>query len=75
MAVLVFSSVTYALKAQRVIAGAGINAELIRTARIREIKGCGYGVRVADSDLRTASGEVAEEGIKVLTVINNDGKA
>ncbi len=67
--ILVFSSVTYALKAQKALNESGISSELIRSPRVREIRGCGYGLRIAEKDKKAASASAARAGATVLAVL------
>ncbi len=45
--ILVFSSVTYALKAQRILARHRIYTTLTRSPQVTAVRGCGYGLRLA----------------------------
>lgn len=44
---LIFSSVTYALKAQRLLSGYRIYTTLTRTPEVTAVRGCGYGLRLS----------------------------
>lgn len=43
---LVLSSVTYAHKAQSILSRAGIRSTIMRSAAVRAVKGCAYGLRL-----------------------------
>lgn len=74
--ILVFSSVTTALQAQKKLSSAGISSALVRTPRVRELRGCGYGLCVSDrTTARRAAAVCSENGIKPLAVIEDDRKA
>lgn len=45
---LVFTSVTYAIKAQRILASRHIHTTLTRSPTVTALRGCGYGLRLAD---------------------------
>ena len=69
--ILVFSSITYALKARDLLAHASINAEIIRSPRVREIRGCGYGLKIDDDDSQSAANICAASGIKILKTLDD----
>ncbi len=67
---LVFSSVTYAIKAQRLLAFNHIYTELTRSAAVTAVRGCGYGLRLTDSGkLATALNLLNQNGIVSLASI------
>ncbi len=45
---LIFSSITYALKAQRLLSDSQIYSTLTRSPAVTAVRGCGYGLRLAD---------------------------
>lgn len=52
---LVFTSVTYAIKAQRLLAAKHIHTVLTRSPAVTALRGCGYGLRLyKDDDLPNA---------------------
>ena len=63
------SSVTYALKAQSVLAREGIGTRLEKLTRNRSLKGCGYGLRVEESKLSKAQALLKNEGVKIVEII------
>lgn len=67
---LIFSSVTYALKAQRLLSGYRIYTTLTRSPAVTAVRGCGYGLRIADT-LRTEEAKrlLAENGINTLDTV------
>lgn len=67
---LVFTSVTYALKAQRLLAAQHIHSALTRSSAVRAVRGCGYGLRLADaSRSEEAKQLLAQNGIRVLGAV------
>lgn len=64
--ILVFSSITYALKAREILSRASITSTLIRSARVREIRGCGFGLKLDDGDVASATSICAASGIRIL---------
>ncbi|MBR6594171.1 MAG: DUF3343 domain-containing protein [Clostridia bacterium] len=67
---LIFSSVTYALKAQRLLAGHRIYTVLSRSPEVTAVRGCGYGLRLNnDAQLNDALQLLAEGGVKQLGTV------
>lgn len=69
-AILVMSSVTYALKAQGILARHGIGTRLEKLNKNRSLKGCGYGLRIEKSKLDAAERLLAEENIRIVEIID-----
>lgn len=69
--ILVFSSITYALKARDLLSRASIDSELIRSPRVREVRGCGYGLRIADDEAASANSVCSAAGIKILKTLDD----
>ena len=42
--IIVFSSITYALKAQELLKSNGVYANITRSRAVRNLRGCGYGL-------------------------------
>ena len=72
--ILVFSSITYALKAQKILTAASVPTELVRSPRVREVRGCGYGLKMSDKDVTAAENACAATGIKVIGKLNDINK-
>lgn len=68
--ILVMSSVTYALKAQGLLARQGIGTRLEKLNKNRSLKGCGYGLRIERSKLGIAERLLAEENIRIVEIID-----
>jgi len=67
---LVFTSVTYALKAQRLLASRHIHSVLSRSPAVTAARGCGYGLRLSDeSRLDEARSLVKEKGIFLVATV------
>lgn len=64
--ILVLSSVTYALEAKEILGKQQIHSALTRSAAIRKVRGCGYGVRVGSADRARAEALLRDAGIRVL---------
>lgn len=67
--IIVMSSVTYALKAQSVLAREGIGTRLEKLTRNRTLKGCGYGLRIEKSKLAEAESLLKKEGVRIVEII------
>lgn len=66
--IIVLSSVTYAMKARDLLAEHGIRSELTRSAAIRKVRGCGYGLRIRTRDRESAELFLIQAGINILGV-------
>ncbi len=69
---LVFSSVTYALKAMSSLTEKGIRSRLEKMKDIPSLGSCGYVLVVSAIDLENAVETVNSNGIKILAIF--DGK-
>lgn len=68
---VIFSSVTYALKAQRLLALHRIYTTLIRSVAVTSVRGCGYGLRLADGSAAAKALKLLEdEGIPNLGTVS-----
>ena len=66
---LVLSSVTYAQKAQRILASAGIRSTIMRSAAVRAVKGCAYGLRLQAEQVDQAVEILTAQSIGVLAIV------
>ena len=66
----VLSSVTYAMKASKLLAYEGIPSSPVKTTEVRKVRGCGYGISVR-SGCERAKAILAGNGIKILGVIGD----
>ncbi len=62
---LVLTSVTYAYKASRILASAGIRADPVRSPEVLKVRGCGYGVKF-EGDCEAAESLLARAGVTVV---------
>jgi hypothetical protein len=67
--IMVMSSVTYALKAQGILAREGIGTRLEKLNKSQTLKGCGYGLRVDKSKLPEAAAIMKREKIRIIEII------
>ncbi|MBO5403367.1 MAG: DUF3343 domain-containing protein [Clostridia bacterium] len=63
--VLVLTSMTYASKAQETLKRKGINSTLTRSAQVRQIRGCGYGIQIDTAFAEEAERILAQNGIRI----------
>ena len=68
--ILVMSSVTYALKAQGLLARNGFGTRLEKLHKNRSLRGCGYGLRIEKTKVRAAENILAEENIRIVEIID-----
>ena len=66
--ILVLSSITYAMKARDLLKDHGIPSLLTRSAAIRRVRGCGYGVRIAPEHRTQAEALLQDAEIHVLGI-------
>ena len=67
--ILVLSSVTYAMKAERLLASAGIYSSPIKTGEVVKVRGCGYGLKISgNGNCDRAKMIIENNGIKILGV-------
>lgn len=67
--ILVLTSMTYASKAQEILKQSGIHGTLTRTAQVRQIRGCGYGLQIDGNVKVTAENILKENGIKIAGTV------
>ncbi len=63
--VIIVSSVTYAVKGQKLLSEAGITSSLTRAEGVRAVKGCGYGLRIRGS-IHDAALVLRKNDIRIL---------
>ncbi len=59
------SSVTYAVKGQRLLSGEGIRSRIERTPRRMSDKGCGYSLAVSEDKAEASESILRKNGIKI----------
>lgn len=67
---LVVSSITYAMRGQKLLENHGIPSHIERDIKALAKYGCGYGLRVSVGSDQTAKEILSSNGIKVLAVID-----
>ncbi len=67
--IIIFSSVTYALKAQGAFEREGIRSKLEKLKKNQALHGCGYGLKVMNSDLLRARNIAERERIKIIDIL------
>ncbi len=66
--VIVLTSMTYAYKAQEILNRHKINNSLTRNAQTSRIRGCGYGLRIDESQSGYVQRLLLENGIKIAGI-------
>lgn len=69
--ILIFSSITYALKAQGIFDKEGIKSKLEKLKKERTLNGCGYGLKIKNSDVIRAKNAVERERIKIIEILDS----
>ena len=67
--IFVLSSVTYALKGKKILENHKIASSLIKSGNLKDLRGCGYGLKISFADKEKAYSALSTEGIKILEVI------
>ena len=67
--IFVLSSVTYAMKGRDLLAESGIPSVLTRSAAIRKVRGCGYGLQVKSSLRERAEAILKKAGIALQGIV------
>ena len=67
--ILIFTSVTYALKARGILEGQKIKARLEKLKKNQIYNGCTYGLKIKNSDVLEAKRICEENGIKIIEIM------
>lgn len=70
--IIILSSVTYALKGQKILSENGIPSDIVRTSGVRSVRGCAFGLRVGGA-VQSAAAILKNAGIKIYGY-TGDGK-
>ena len=68
--IIIFSSVTYALKAQGIFEREGIKSRLEKLRKEKSLHGCGYGLKVKNFDVIRAKLVSERERIKIIDILD-----
>ena len=66
---ILFSSVTWALRAQKLLESRGVRTNMRKVAKIAPGGGCGYGLELIGSELRIAVRILGANGIKHIGTV------
>ena len=69
--ILIFSSITYALKAQGKLESSGIKSKLEKLRKEHSMNGCGYGLKIANNDVINAKRLLDKEGIIITNIFDH----
>lgn len=67
-AIIRLSSVTYAIRAQKMLEQRGIRATVKKISRSMQVSGCGYGIEVGSNSLEEAKEIVLSAGIRIIGI-------
>ncbi len=70
--IFVLSSVTYALKGKKILENNKITSSLIKSGNLKDLRGCGYGLKISSDDKEKANSILHNEGIKILEIIGEE---
>lgn len=62
----ILSSVTYALKGKKILESNGIVTALVKSANLKELRGCGYGLKVKVVDKVRAETLLTSFGVRII---------
>ena len=65
---IILNSITWAIRAQKLLAGGGIPADIRKISKVGKLQGCGYGLDVSNQ-LQTALQLLDANKIKYIDVI------
>lgn len=68
---LIFSSVTYALRAMTLLKRQRFDARLEKIKNISSLGGCGYALAVKENILDTAIAIITGEGLRIIDILDN----
>lgn len=68
---LIFSSVTYALRAMTLLKRHGLDARLEKIKNISSLGGCGYALAVKSGIIDTAVAIISGEGLRIIDILDN----
>ncbi len=67
---LIFSSVTYALRAMNILKRYGFECRLQKIKNIKRLGGCGYALAINSNDVSSAVPHIKAEGLRILDVLD-----
>lgn len=67
-AIIRLSSVTYAIRAQKLLEQNGIRSVIKKLANSLQVTGCGYGLEINAPDLDTATRIITAAAIRILEI-------
>ncbi len=67
---LIFSSVTYALRAMNTLKKHGIECRLQKIKNIKSIGGCGYALAIGENSISSALPYINAEGLRILDILD-----
>ena len=62
----ILSSITYALKGKKALENAGIKGNLIKSANLKELRGCGFGLKVSYTERERSEAILTSCGIRII---------
>ena len=62
------TSVTYAIRAQKLLEQRGIRSVIKKITRSLQVSGCGYGIEINASDSETAEQIIIAGGIRIIEI-------
>ncbi len=67
----ILSSVTYALKGKKILENEGIKVSLVKSGNIKELRGCGYGLKISSEQKEKAESLLVSSGIRIIGSVSD----
>lgn len=68
-AIIRLTSVTYAIRAQKLLEQRGIRSVIKKMTKSLNVSGCGYGLEFAGADLDMAEDIISSAGIRIVEIV------
>ena len=69
--IFILSSVTYALKGKKLLEAEGLKTSIVKSANLKELRGCGYGLNVKATDKAKAESILISHGIRIIDIVGD----
>ncbi len=70
--IFILSSITYALKGKKYLQMNGIKVALVKAENIKELRGCGYGLKISKDNKEKTMEILSSIGIRVISITEAD---
>jgi len=70
--IFILSSVTYALKGKKLLEKNGITTSLVKAENIKELRGCGYGLKIKKENKKFSEEILISAGIRIISITEDE---